>query len=46
MAVVSEVEHKGDQTLIFGKVGGGHYTCHAKNVNDGKWYYFDDVGSF
>ena len=24
-------------------VGGGHYTCHAKNVNDGKWYYFDDV---
>lgn len=24
-------------------VGGGHYTCHAKNVNDGNWYYFDDV---
>lgn len=24
-------------------VGGGHYTAYAKNIQDGKWYNFDDV---
>lgn len=23
-------------------VGGGHYTAFAKNINDGRWYNFDD----
>lgn len=27
----------------FGRLGGGHYTAHAKNFVDGKWYYFDDT---
>jgi len=26
----------------FGGMGGGHYTAYAKNMTDGKWYYFDD----
>lgn len=26
----------------FGGLGGGHYTSCAKNVEDGRWYYFDD----
>jgi len=26
----------------YGGMGGGHYTAYAKNLNDGKWYYFDD----
>ncbi len=25
-----------------GGLGGGHYTAHAKNVNDNKWHTFDD----
>lgn len=25
-------------------VGGGHYTAYAKNIQDGRWYNFDDVG--
>ncbi len=25
-----------------GGLGGGHYTAHAKNVNDGRWHSFDD----
>jgi hypothetical protein len=25
----------------FGGLGGGHYTAHAQNFIDGKWYYFD-----
>lgn len=24
-------------------VGGGHYTAFAKNIQDSKWYNFDDV---
>lgn len=27
----------------FGRLGGGHYSAHAKNFVDGKWYYFDDT---
>ena len=26
----------------FGVSGGGRYTAYTKNVNDGKWYHFDD----
>merc|ERR1711862_922564 len=26
----------------FGALGGGHYTAYAKNVNDDKWYKYDD----
>ncbi|CAR27483.1 hypothetical protein ZYGR_0I07580 [Zygosaccharomyces rouxii] len=26
----------------YGGLGGGHYTAYAKNVDDSKWYYFDD----
>ncbi|KAH8337880.1 hypothetical protein KR067_008083 [Drosophila pandora] len=25
-----------------GTVGGGHYTCYARNVLNGRWYEFDD----
>jgi len=25
-----------------GTVGGGHYTCYARNTLNGKWYEFDD----
>ena len=25
----------------YGGLGGGHYTAHAQNFIDGKWYYFD-----
>ena len=29
----------------FGGLGGGHYTAHALNFVDGKWYYFDGISS-
>ena len=27
----------------YGGLGGGHYTAYAKNIENGKWYNFDDV---
>jgi len=48
-------EERGGEKLIydlfavdnhFGGLGGGHYTAHAQNFVDGKWYYFDGNPNF
>ena len=47
-------EERGGEKLVydlfavdnhFGGLGGGHYTAHAQNYIDGKWYYFDGIPS-